>query len=254
MRDALRGVRAAFTFLTIIRVGGFPYSDGAWRWSAAWFPFVGAFLGLVAAGVFAVLRPAGLFVAAVSAVGITIVLTGAFHEDGLADTADALGGAYDRERLFVILKDSRVGTYGALALILSVGLRAASLVSLDAAAPLALILAHTLARTSPVWLMAALPYVTSSDASRSRPVVRTSYLQAIVGTTMSIGLLAFLLYDRSISWETMAWIIGLLVLVFLLAAWTFIRRAGGITGDFLGATEQCNEAAVLVALAYLGLS
>ncbi|MEM8609194.1 MAG: adenosylcobinamide-GDP ribazoletransferase [Myxococcota bacterium] len=253
MRDVFRGVRAAFTFLTIIPVGGFPYSDGAWRWSAAWFPFVGTVLGLLGALGFAALRPAGVWVAAFGAVAVTAFLTGAFHEDGLADSADALGGAYSREKLFVILKDSRVGTYGALALVLTVGLRVAALTSLDDVAPVALVLTHTLARTTPVWLMATIPYVTSSDTSKSRPVVRGSGPQAALATTTALALLAILEAARELSWATAAWSALTLLVAALLVSRIFIKRAGGITGDFLGASEQCNEVALLVMLAYLGL-
>ncbi|MEM9729940.1 MAG: adenosylcobinamide-GDP ribazoletransferase [Myxococcota bacterium] len=253
MRDVLRGARAAFTFLTIIPVGGFPYSDGAWRWSAAWFPFVGAFLGLLGALGFAALRPAGVWVAAFGAVAITVFLTGAFHEDGLADSADALGGAYSREKLFEILKDSRVGTYGGLALVLSVGLRVAALASLDAWAPVALVLVHTLARTTPVWLMALIPYVTSSDASKSRPVIRGSHAQAIAGTAMAFALIALLEVESKVDWATAGWSTLALLVIALLLSRVFIKRAGGITGDFLGATEQCNEVTLLVLLAYVGL-
>ncbi|MEM7436043.1 MAG: adenosylcobinamide-GDP ribazoletransferase [Myxococcota bacterium] len=249
MPEVLRAGRAAFTFLTIVPVGGFPYSDAAWRWSAAWFPFVGLCLGFAGAGVFTLLRPAGAGVAAVAALTLTVLLTGAFHEDGLADTADALGGAYDRERLFAILKDSRIGTYGAMALVTSFALRGASLASLDADAPQALVVAHMAARVTPVCLMAVMPYATSSDTSKSRPVVRGAGPQAIAAIVFASAAL-WAGVDQGLLPLALVGALALgLGVVALASGAYFRRRAGGITGDFLGATEQINEATILVTLA-----
>jgi adenosylcobinamide-GDP ribazoletransferase len=99
-------------------------------------------------------------VASVATVAALALVTGAFHEDGLADTADALGGAFDREKLFAILKDSRIGSFGATALILVLLLRIAALAKLGPMAAGGLLLGQTLSRTTPVWMMAALPYAT----------------------------------------------------------------------------------------------
>ena len=112
---------------------------------------------------------------------MSILLTGAFHEDGLADTADALGGAYDREKVFVILKDFRIGAFGALALVISIAFRLVLLAGLGSAAPAALVLAHCLARVGPVWLMVALPYV-SGEGARNRQVARAGTSQAVMAT------------------------------------------------------------------------
>ena len=126
----LRGLRAAFVFLTRVPVGGFPYTDDEWRWAAAHFPLVGALLGVVVGAVDHVLLPLGELAAALGAIGASLFLAGALHEDGLADTSDALGGAFDRDKILAILKDSRVGTFGACALVLSIVGRAALLARL----------------------------------------------------------------------------------------------------------------------------
>lgn len=246
----VRAARAAFTFLTVVPVGGFPFSDATWRWAAAWFPLVGAFVGALGAGVFVLLEPASTWVAAVAAVVSTIMVTGAFHEDGLADSADALGGAFDRERLFVILKDSRIGTYGALALTSSVAFRVSALAELGSGAPFALILVHSMARTTPVWMMASIPYVTSRDTSKSRPVIRTGRGQAVFATVLALAVAAYFVASGWISPGAAGGGIALLAVVGLLAGRYFVRRAGGITGDFLGATEQVNEVALLVGLLF----
>src|SRR5206468_2954946 len=111
LRDFLRGGRAAVTFLTRVPVGGFPFTAKEWRWCSAWFPLVGAGVGMGAAVVCWATQAAGPWVSAVLAIAASLLITGAFHEDGLADTADALGGSPvgDREKIFEILKDSRIG-------------------------------------------------------------------------------------------------------------------------------------------------
>ncbi len=98
MTSPLRAARAAFVFLTRIPVGGFPYSPAEWRWAPAYFPLVGAFVGALAGGVLEGLRPLGVTAAAYAALAVMLLVTGALHEDGLADTSDALGGGQQDRR------------------------------------------------------------------------------------------------------------------------------------------------------------
>ncbi|MCB9603458.1 MAG: adenosylcobinamide-GDP ribazoletransferase [Sandaracinus sp.] len=249
--SAVRGLRAAFVFLTRIPVGGFPYSEDDWRWSTAHFPFVGAVLGLLQATLATVLSPhLGAAPTALLVLGLALMLTGAFHEDGLADSADALGGAYDREKLFVILKDSRIGTFGAVALFVALGLRVALLVALGPAMPVGLLLSQGVARTPPIWLMRALPYVSADGASKSRLVARARTPQAIVATLWSIALVSVGLHFELVEPSRALALFPVLGVITVVAGWRFHVRAGGITGDFLGATEQLAELAVLVVLAW----
>ncbi|CAN97078.1 probable cobalamin synthase [Sorangium cellulosum So ce56] len=248
MPPVLRGARAAATFLTRVPVGGFPYAEADWRWASAWFPFVGAALGAAQAAVWLLVDRSGALVAASVTVALGLLLTGAFHEDGLADTADALGGAFDRARIFEILKDSRIGAFGAAALIVVLVLRVALLARLDAAAPVALVLTQCLSRTPPIWLMVALPYVTQSG-SRSRPVAQAALPQALLGSFWPALALAA---AHAAGALTAAEAAGMLVAAASAAAICGLRfraRAGGLTGDFLGATQQIAECAALLALA-----
>ncbi len=253
MKTALRGARAAFVFLTRLPVGGFPYSPAEWRWASGWFPLAGVVLGTLCAAVWALTVPLGPWVAAISALVASVLLTGALHEDGLADTADALGGARDREKIFVILKDPRVGAFGALALVLSVAFRLVLLARLGSvapwAAPAALILAHTLARLGPVWLMAALPYV-SGPGAKSRALAGAGIGQLALATTMGIGAAAAVVWGmgEALGPAALPSALGALALATTLCGWRFRARAGGVTGDFLGAAEQLGEIAVLLAL------
>lgn len=244
MRTVLRGARAAFVFLTRVPAGGFPYSKEEWRWASGWFPFAGLVLGAACAAVWTLAAPLGPWVAGMTALVVSILLTGAFHEDGLADTADALGGAaHDREKIFVILKDSRVGAFGALALVVSVGFRLVLLAGLDAAAPAALILAHCLARVGPVWLMAALPYVSGEDA-KNRQIARAGPAQAVMATVVGLAGAALVVANAVEVTGALA-AAGAMAAATTLCGWRFRTRAGGVTGDFLGAAEQINEIVIL---------
>ena len=123
----------AFVFLTRLplRLPGAP-PDGALARSMTWFPIVGAAVGVFGGSVYALAHFAGLSAAsaALLALAATVWVTGALHEDGLADTFDGLGGGRDRARKLAIMHDSRIGSYGALALLFSVGLRASALVAI----------------------------------------------------------------------------------------------------------------------------
>jgi len=251
LRTYLRGLRAASVFLTRVPFGGFPYSDAEWRWASAWFPAVGLAHGAACGLVYLALAPAGPWPAAIAALAVGMLLSGAFHEDGLADTADALGGAYDPARVLEILKDSRVGSFGAAALATSLLLRAACLAQLGPAAPAALTLLGALSRTPPIWLMRALPYVTDDAAARSRLLARAGAAQTATATaTTALALLAAMALG---TWSSMHVVTVILVALAtaVIGGWRFHARVGGITGDFLGATQQVTEALALLALAWL---
>ena len=248
---ALRGIRAAAIFLTRIPFGGFPFTPHEWRWAPAHFPLIGLGLGLIQALLFASMaQRVGAFVAAVVVVIASLMLTGAFHEDGLADTADALGGAFDREKLFVILKDSRIGTFGGSALVLGLLLRVALLTRLGEGAPVALVVVECASRLPPIWLMRVLPYVTNDAASRSRLVARAQSPQVLVATLWALFAVgAALALDHIAPAEALLMLV-VSALVAAFCGYRFHVRAGGLTGDFLGATQQLVCGALLFVLAY----
>jgi adenosylcobinamide-GDP ribazoletransferase len=211
--------------------------------SARYFPAVGLLLGVYAAGAYAV---AALLwnpvVAALLATVATVLVTGAFHEDGLADTIDGLGGALDRERALEIMKDSRVGTFGVLALLLVVGLKIATLAAAPlAAAVVALPAAHATSRwlaTSVIWQSR---YVRLDASSRAKPV--TSSLGTagfLVASTWMLPALA------ACAWLSPSATVAAMLAAVGMRAWLrrwFERRLGGYTGDALGATQQLTEVA-----------
>lgn len=248
----LRALRAAWVFMSRVPAGGLPFTPGEWRWCSAHFPLVGLGIGAGMAAVHTLASLAGALPAAVLALCAGAALTGALHEDGLADTADALGGAASRPQLFDILKDSRVGAFGSLAVTASFVLRAGLLAELAASAAAALILSQCLSRAPLVWMMAGLPYVTDPARARSRAVAQASLPQAAVATAWAAALALALTGAGSLSPAAAVAAVLALLAVSAACALVFRSRAGGFTGDFLGAAQQAGECAVLFALAATG--
>jgi len=249
MPPQIRAVRAAFAFLTRLPMGGCRETDEDLRWAPAHFPLVGLVLGSVLACAWLAVRHIGALPCAVLVVSLSMLLTGALHEDGLADTADALGGSRTPDDLMRILKDSRIGAFGAAALASAILWRVVFLASLDARAPAALVAVHCAARVSPVWLMLAMPYVSGQHA-KSRDLARVRAPQAIVATAWGALIMALLARGRWLALEDIVALAVALLTCAVLCGLRFRKRAGGITGDFLGAAEQIGECVGLLALAW----
>lgn len=248
IRHELRLFGVALQFLTRVPVRvGF---DPQWlNQSARHFPLVGAVVGALGA---AVLWAAGWLFPQVAAVGLsmmaTVVFTGAFHEDGLADTCDALGGTVSRERALEIMKDSRIGSYGAVGLLLVLGVKAAALTALPLVwAMAALVLAHTVSRTAAVALIRFLPYAGDVSQAKAKPLAeRISAVGLVVASGWAL-VIGFAMVVCQPAWWPMvitAWGVALVGAV-ACGRW-FMRRLGGITGDALGATQQLTELLVLL--------
>ncbi len=245
----VRALRAAFVFLTRLPVGGFPYTDDEWRWAPASFPVVGLALGTALGVIDRGLQPLGSTAAALGTLAVSLLATGALHEDGLADTSDALGGGFDRDKILLILKDSRIGSFGASALVISIAGRAALLARLGPEAAFALPLVAMAARTAPVWQIATLSYVTGAGG-RSAGVTRARWPQAAMASWLVVCASAVLATTGQVSVARIAALAACMTVVTLVTSWRYQRRLGGITGDFLGATEQLCELAGLGALAW----
>lgn len=212
------------------------------------FPLVGALLGALSAALMAatslVWPPA---VATLLAVAFGVWLTAAFHEDGLADTFDALLGAAPREKALLIMKDSRIGSYGAAVLVLALGLRCALLSALLqhslVLAVCALLASQMLGRAGAVALMVCLPYAGDAEHAKAKPLAQQVKLRdALIAAACCLPLLATPLPP----WRWAAAAVAVALLVLLMRQW-LQRRLGGYTGDTLGAAEQLGELAVLLA-------
>jgi adenosylcobinamide-GDP ribazoletransferase len=277
MTQFIRHYLLAIQFFTRIPVTGVlaawtGYSPAMLRASAAHFPGVGWLVGAVAAGVYALLTallPLTVFtplVAAALSTVATVLLTGAFHEDGLADLCDGLGGSSDAPRALEIMKDSRIGAFGALALVLALGCKLALIAllgSVDAGlpameeadfapeawlVPAALFAGHVVSRGLPLLLIRVLPHVGDSATSKSKPLADQISLSSL-GVAFSWCFMALALVSYALNATALIAALSFSVIALLWMGRLFTRRLGGFTGDCLGATQQVCEIAF-----YLGLA
>ena len=209
------------------------------------FPLVGAMIGLAVGLVDRCLLAMGIpeLAAAALALGAGAALTGALHEDGLADVGDGFGGGRDREQKLAIMRDSRLGTYGALVLMTGFVARLAALASLPTAAIIpALVVAHALARTAIPPLATMMPIARDDGLGKSagRPDAATAVIA--VGIGVVIALLCLPAANA---------VLAVLVAAAAAAVMAMLasRQIGGVTGDVFGAVEQVAETAVLLMLA-----
>ncbi|WP_101048116.1 adenosylcobinamide-GDP ribazoletransferase [Macromonas nakdongensis] len=278
----MQGVRhflLALQFFTRLPVTGalarwVGYSPAMLRASAAHFPGVGWVVGAAAAGVYGALcwhlPPVGgiTWVAAVFCTLATVLLTGGFHEDGLADLTDGLGGSYRRERALEIMKDSRIGAFGAMALVLALLAKVGLLAVLGqlslAGALLALWLAHVASRTWPLLTIRWLPHVGDAAGSKSKPLADQISTGALWAGALWLGLAVVLagwaahtlappwlggLVSGERTAAVLAWGLGGSVAGWALVHWRLKVRLQGFTGDGLGAAQQVSEIGFYLAMA-----
>ena len=231
---------AALQFLTRIPIPAIPYDEETLPRATAFFPLVGAFLGSLGALAYHILSAhLTSAVAAIVTVTLLVLLTGALHEDALADCADAFGLPRTRERTLAILHDSAIGSFGACALALSLFARAALIAALPAGrmTPI-LIAAMTLSRWSILPLTLLKP---ASPGGRGSGIAGSvSRLSLTFGSILAGGVVLCTLH-------TAAWVPALASLLVVAGSAAFYkRRLGGITGDCFGATVQLVELTVLL--------
>ncbi|AVO48679.1 adenosylcobinamide-GDP ribazoletransferase [Melaminivora suipulveris] len=261
--QAVRHYLLAVQFFTRVPITGrlaewVGYSPAMLRAAGGHFPGVGWLVAALAVLVYAALYRGlaggalAALVAAALSTAATVLMTGGFHEDGLADVADGLGGASTPERAMEIMKDSRLGAFGAMALLLALLTKVALLAQLSphgmAAPLLALAGAHPLSRLWPLITIRLLPHVGDSATSKSKPLAdrisARSLLSALawclppsilVASALGVGALAAAVV---VSAAGAAWM-----------HWRYARRLQGFTGDCLGGTQQVAELGF-----YLGLA
>jgi adenosylcobinamide-GDP ribazoletransferase len=239
---------AAVQFLTRVPVPAMPYRADTLSRAVKFFPIVGLLIGAAAAllhGLFAGHLPRP--VAALFVVAFMVLLTGCFHEDGLADAADGLGGGWSREQILRIFKDSRIGSYGGAALSLALLARVILIASLPLPSVTGyLIAAHVLCRWSTLPLSFYLspanePGVDGTVAGQGARIARlTTAGTLLFGTLVSLGISILALHWHATSATVAA------VAVTLVSGFYYHRKIGGVTGDCFGATNQLIEIAVLL--------
>ncbi|MDI9333829.1 MAG: adenosylcobinamide-GDP ribazoletransferase [Cytophagales bacterium] len=272
---ALRHFLLALQFFTRIPVTGrladwLCFSPAMLRASAAYFPAVGVVIGGLVVLLTAVLMhhlPTAYapLVAAALGTAWSVWLTGAFHEDGLADVADGLGGSDDRERALIIMKDSRVGAFGAIAVVLALLSKVALLALLGAVGAvwmcLALMAGHVVSRTWPLLIIRWLPHVGDAAQSKSKPLADHislgSLTLALLWCVGALGLTAWVaasvLSGTDMQMKAMAQVLPVLkvlacgslasALAFVYLLRLLTRRLQGFTGDCLGSAQQLCEIA-----------
>ena len=217
--------------------------------AARYFPLIGILIGGIGAGVTelaALALPIG--VAILLGMAATILATGAFHEDGFADSCDGFGGGWDKAQVLAIMKDSRIGSYAALGVGLILLTKWSALTELDASfgppfLAVALIAGHAVSRLASTLLIYFLGYVRDDASSRSKPLAQRMALHELAIAVVT-GLAPCMLLPPV---DALVALLAV-VLATLLAARYFVRRIGGYTGDCLGAAQQVSELAF-----YLGL-
>ena len=234
----LNDLKVALAFLTRIPINHGPQIS--LRRSAALFPLVGAFIGLIGGLVFyassAILPP---LVSASISILVTVAITGAFHLDGLADICDGLIGGWNREERLKILKDSRHGTYGVAAISLQLILQVCLLSALSPRDGLfTLIVLHTLSRLVPIFLM-LIPATSGHDGMGASVSREIGAKEPLVGSLITVLLIAPIM---GLNFLLLSAILFLTLSIF--ALWV-IRKIGGMVGDAFGAGEQISETMIL---------
>ena len=218
--------------------------------SARYFPAVGLLVGALGGLVFALAASAWpLPLAILLSMAATIYLTGAFHEDGLADAADGLGGGWTKDDVLRIMKDSRTGSYGVVAMVLMLLGKFVALSQLPLTwIPAALVAGHALSRFCSTLLIATLDYVREDLQSKAKPLA-TRLSAGSVAVAALFALIGLGVCNFFSTTPPLLFAVGLAALATLWLARKMKARLGGYTGDLLGATQQLSELAF-----YLGLS
>lgn len=225
-----------------------PYSEERMNRAGRYFPLVGMLVGfLVYLGYCVISLFLPLEVAVLLAMVLSVLITGAFHEDGLADMADGIGGGMTIERRLTIMKDSRLGTYGTITLSLALLLKWQLLVALLGSGlvspALILISAYTLSRAVAVTLIYDMNYVNESDGSKSKPLAQKQTLSEF-WCAIAIGVTPLLWLN---GYSSMFIVTAMIVLRSIFKIW-LNKRLGGFTGDCLGAVQQIAEITIYIVM------
>jgi adenosylcobinamide-GDP ribazoletransferase len=245
MNEWLDDFKTAVAFLTRLPM---PHPQGAmppnFVRAHRMFPVVGALIGAAIGLLCLALRATGLpdLASGALALGAGMLLTGGLHEDGLADVADGFGGGRDTAAKLEIMRDSRLGTFGALALLVSFAAKLSALAALpDAQVVYGLIAAHALARGVLPVMSLNLPYARKDGLAANAGQPDATVAMIAIAIAIVVALLV-------LSWANTFWAVLVTALSALAMAWLAKRQIGGQTGDVLGAAEQVVETAVLLLL------
>lgn len=248
MRHQIHLFFTALMFFTRIPIPKIPYHPNMLQESARYFTWVGILVGSIAGLTFYLSSllfsiELSILISMLSSIWVT----GAFHEDGLADCFDAFGGGWKKEQILTIMKDSRLGTYGVIGLIASLSLKfllLRELVHIPSLylLPFTLITAHSISRGMAIVMMQTLPYVQDIDSSKSKPLAnrQLTLLELIIASIGIILPLLVLILKSNQQFELTLVVIPVFIGALLLGKY-WKKWIGGYTGDCLGATQQITE-------------
>ncbi len=231
---------AAFQFLTRIPMPSVEFEADSLARATKFFPIVGLAVGSGAVMLQWLLLPhLNRAIVSLAVLLYLVLITGGLHEDGLADVADGFGGGWNKEQILLILKDSRIGSYGAASLVLSLLGRYLLL----AALPLQhfagyVISAHVLCRWSALPLSYFLPPARTTESQGARIARLTSLSSLLIGSAISFLIVLFALRSAALAPILFA------LLLTALSGWFYSRKISGVTGDCFGATNQLTEIAI----------
>ncbi|WP_346864218.1 adenosylcobinamide-GDP ribazoletransferase [uncultured Draconibacterium sp.] len=249
MKNELKIFLTALSFYTRLPVGTIEgWTEKMLNKSTRYFTTIGVLVGGIAAVVFLVLNNyLPVSIAVIGSMLATILLTGAFHEDGFADFCDGFGGGYTPQRILEIMKDSRIGTYGSIGLMAMLGTKFVTLIHIDPITiPWVLVAGHALSRVFPVLLIYTSKYARLDALSKTKPVGKADSLFSLVFAVF-IGLVPLIYFN----WHEIVICVGLLVAISFFFRNYITRKLGGYTGDVLGALQQlCEVGFYLAILAY----
>jgi adenosylcobinamide-GDP ribazoletransferase len=255
MKKELRIFYTALMFLTRLPVPRFTdHSPEYLERSVKYFPLIGWIVSAISGITFLLFNKyISEDIAIIASIIAGILTTGAFHEDGFADVCDAFGGGWTKEKILMIMKDSRLGSYGVIGMIAILCCKFLLLKELPKFTPdllhpsmnifynyryflLTLVAAHAVSRLMPVLVMCFYEYVTDPDGSKSKPVARRKPSLATLLVAIITALVPFIF----INWQFLFAIIPVVYIAFRLATY-FKKWIGGYTGDCLGAIQQVSE-------------
>lgn len=210
-----------------------------------YFPLVGLVIGGIGAGIYltaALILPQSVSI--LLSMAATILATGAFHEDGFADVCDGFGGGWTKERILIIMKDSRVGAYGAIGMMVLLMTKFQALNEIaHSQVALSLIVAHVLSRSTTVTSMYSLNYVREDESSKSKPITKSIHLSDTL-IAMLFGLISLVLF---LDITVFLILIPIFLTKYILERY-FIKWIGGYTGDCLGSIQQVCEVVIYLSL------
>jgi adenosylcobinamide-GDP ribazoletransferase len=250
MRKEFTYFATALMFFTRIPIPfTLEYSDEIMNKSQKYFPMVGWIVGGFSALLFWLAQHVfSIEISIVLSMIGSVLLTGAFHEDGFTDSCDAFGGGYGKEKIMTIMKDSRIGAYGVIGIILLLLLKFLTLSTISNQSIemvlIAIVAAHTSSRFMAGTMIYTHQYVTDIDKSKSKPLANKRLSYTSLFFSLCITLLPFILFQQWI----FLWALPISYLGKLYLGWYFKKHLGGYTGDCLGAVQQVCEVLFYLAI------